>query len=379
MIQKRLNDKMNKYTTNVHKRGNIDSLRSLEDIDANNLVLPPSTISSNGKRNLKSKQSSRNSRNRSSSSTNKQNQKFIVAKTKKTTKAKNLHKLECYKLPIGNEKPTIKDLSNSRSRSRSRKSTKMNSQYKKKLAQAPYPTNMKDNFNLQLRNDLAKQYKHIKSNSEAVTHNGKNLNESGHGDIEQVYSNRKGLRIHNYSPEKANYASQGANEDHNMVIFSSDFNTVKYSQSPFLNKLTGLKQKSQKKDSTKKTLSKGHKSRNSMFPKSYTYQRREPEIYTKLSLRQGSIGQIDEENVPSQDTKSSNPYTNINPYENENNQRTANFIVKDCDQKTIQIGSDKKRVPTVIVPYFIIFRTQLDQEQELMLLVSQLEVYHITR
>jgi hypothetical protein len=362
MVQKRINDKMIKYTTNVHKRGNIDSLRSLEDLDANNLILPPSTISSNGRRNLKSKQSSRNSRNRSSSSTNKQNQKFIVAKTKKTTKAKNVHKLECYKLPVANEKPTIKDLSNSRSR----KNTKMNSQFKKKLAQAPYPTNMNENFNLQLRNDLAMQYKHIKSNSEAVTHNGKDFSESGHGDIEQVYSNQKGLRIHNYSPEKPIYASQGTNEDHNMVIFSNDFNTVKYSQSPFLNKLTGLKQKSQKKDSAKKTLSKGHKSRNSMFPKSYTYQRREPEIYSKLSLRQGSIGQIDEENVPSQDTKSSNPYTNINPYENENNERPANFIVKDCDQKTIQIGSDKKRVPTVTLPFSIIFRIQLDQEQELM-------------
>lgn len=227
------------------------------------------------------------------------------------------------------------------------KSSKMNSQLKKKLIQAPYPPNMNDNFNLQLKYDLAKQYKHIKSNSEAVNHHGRNLNDSAHGEIEQIYSNRKGLRISNYSPDKQMYASHATHDDQNMVIFSNDFNTVKYSQSPFLNKLTSLKQKILKKDSAEKESPKGHKSRNSMFPKSYTYQRREPEIYSKLSLRKTSIGKIDEENVPLQDTKASNPYTNINPYENDHNERQANFIVKDCDQKTIQLGSDKKRAPTV--------------------------------
>lgn len=117
MIQKRVNDKINKYSTNINKRGQVDNLRSLEDIDSNNFILPTSTISSNWRKNLKSRQSSRNSRNRSSSNTNKQSQRFIVAKSK-GTKPKNIQKLECYKQSTGNEKPTIKDLSNSRSKSK---------------------------------------------------------------------------------------------------------------------------------------------------------------------------------------------------------------------------------------------------------------------
>lgn len=47
MIQKRVNDKINKYSTNINKRGQVDNLRSLEDIDSNNFILPTSTISSN--------------------------------------------------------------------------------------------------------------------------------------------------------------------------------------------------------------------------------------------------------------------------------------------------------------------------------------------
>lgn len=47
MIQKRVNDKINKYSTNINKREQIENLRSLEDIDSNNFILPSSTLSSN--------------------------------------------------------------------------------------------------------------------------------------------------------------------------------------------------------------------------------------------------------------------------------------------------------------------------------------------
>lgn len=97
LIQTRLAEKQNKYMTSKNRRQPIDimdHLRSLEDAPETNLILPISTISTQSRRNVHSKQSSRNSRNKSSSSTNKQSQKFMIAKPKKGTKLKNLHKLE---------------------------------------------------------------------------------------------------------------------------------------------------------------------------------------------------------------------------------------------------------------------------------------------
>ena len=120
LIQKRIMDRNNKYSTNLSKNKPhliIDNLRSLEDIESQNLILPTSTISSACRQNLKSRKSSRNSRNRSSSNTNKQSQNLAIGKGNKNRK-KNMPKLDCYKPPTKPEKPTIKDLSSSRSRSR---------------------------------------------------------------------------------------------------------------------------------------------------------------------------------------------------------------------------------------------------------------------
>jgi hypothetical protein len=175
----------------------------------------------------------------------------------------------------------------------------------------PYPSAMNEQFNMLLNKDLAKHYKHIKSNSEAVT-NQFNHFEDSKADVGH-YENQRRLVVNQISPEKPVLVSQGAHEE-NMVILSNNFNTVKYSQSPFLNKLTSLKAKKKQGPENYKS---GHKSRNSMCPKSYTYQRREPEIYNNM-MRQKSFGQIPEEGT--------NPYTNINPYENE---EKADFIIKE--------------------------------------------------
>lgn len=244
---------------------------------------------------MKSRQSSRNSRNRSTSTTNKSNLKYIVLKAGKHGKSKNMQKLECYKLPLGGE--TSKSKEGISSRSRSRKSKRNSSYLKKKIAShAPYPEsvtgNRHDNFNLQLQYDMAKQYKHIKSNSEAVNqHHTGTFADSQSDAIENVYSNPKPRRARhtNYSPDgKANLCLQ--NPEENVVVFANDFNTVKYSQSPFLNKLTNLKQKLSKKEQSikqKGKVGKAHKSRNSMFPRSYTenptYPRRESDGFTKLN------------------------------------------------------------------------------------------------
>ena len=234
---------------------------------------------------------------------------------------------------------------------KSRKGVKLGRKLNK-FNQNPYPTQFKNNFNMQMNKEGSRNYKHSKCSSEGVTqpNNFKNYTNE---EADHVYSNRRGLLLNNFGQNHHVQIGQEANEnDHNYVIFPKDFHTAKFSQSPFLNKLTSLKAKGKRKIPPSKTYIKGHKSRNSMFPKSYTYQRREPDIYInpKLQLRHGSIEKVEEENKfrNIDDTKSSNPYTNINPYENDQNNLRTNFNVKECDNHKIQVDSDKKRAPTVI-------------------------------
>lgn len=177
------------------------------------------------------------------------------------------------------EKPTIKDLSSSRSRSRKSIRT-----YKKSVNQHLYKdlyTNMDEQFKALINQDLGKPYKHMKSNSEAVR-NQFNKFEDSRSEAAH-YENLKGIAQPQISPEKPVFIAQGEHgSDQNMVILPNDINSVKY-------------------------------------PNRGPYQRREPGIYSKL-LRQRSFGQIPEEGC--------NPYVNINPYENEE-KISADFNVKD--------------------------------------------------
>ena len=82
--------------------------------------------------------------------------------------------------------------------------------------------------------------------------------------------------------------------------------------------MTNLKQKVSRKEQTIINMdSKGHKSRNSMLPKSYTeftnYQRREQEAYSNLNQNKFNMGQVPEERIlrKDEDFKSSNPYSNV--------------------------------------------------------------------
>jgi hypothetical protein len=292
-------------------------LRSLEDRTDTCSILPTSTISSNCRKGLQSRKSSRNSRNRSSSGNNKLSKKFIITKAKKGAKSKNLMKLEWYKIPIGEDAIKFRELSGSRNKGRGQNSA-MN-----KFDHNPYPiqffSSKNDMFNHQMKGDSWKQYKHMKSNSEAVHKLNQDFEESKNDSGIQGRIVKKGLQLKNYSPEKKipHIFTKEDNNDQNMIIFSNDFNTVKYSQSPFLNKLTNLKQKLSKKDKAEIKYGKGHKSRNSMFPKSYTenskIQRRENDVYTKLSLKHRVFDRIPEEPIIKQfdQNRHHNPYTNI--------------------------------------------------------------------
>jgi len=207
------------------------------------------------------------------------------------------------------------------SRSKSKRSIQSSSKYNN-IPKNPYPLNIfasnKDGMSHKFNNESAKHYKHIKSNSEAVNKLRQDFDESKGDNSAQVYSNRHSKLHKKYSPEKAipPISIKDDNNDQNLIIFSDCFNTVKYSQSPFLNKLTNLKQKMTKKEKIAQKYSKGHKSRNSMFPKSYTedpnFKRREAEIYAKLGFNPG-FDQIPEEstNKNLENDKNLNPYSNI--------------------------------------------------------------------
>lgn len=156
--------------------------------------------------------------------------------------------------------------------------------------------------------------KHTKSNSEAAHKSLKYLNDSHSENTANVYANRNMVHRHGKNSEMI-LPLHNDSGDKNTLLFNHEFNTVKYSQSPFLNKLTNLKQRMSNKKSEKISLGKGHKSRNSMFPKSYTevneYPRREHEIY-------GQFNSNNFDNIPEEDTlkrvediKHSNPYMNI--------------------------------------------------------------------
>ena len=169
-----------------------------------------------------------------------------------------------------------------------------------------------DSYSKQVQIDLAKYYKHMKSNSEAAHSSLKHLNNSASEISSNVYSNQN-IRKHNkYSAMALPMNNSG---ERNALLLGNDFNTVKYSQSPFLNKLTNLKQKLSNKKTSKINLGKGHKSRNSMFPKSYTevneHQRREMEIYGHFNTN--NIERIPEEDTfrRIEDSKQNNPYMNI--------------------------------------------------------------------
>lgn len=131
VIQKVFKDNVPKYFLHKNSVPELnDNIRSIEEMTDNTNIMPTSTISSNCRRNLKSRNSSRNSRNRSTSTTQKQSQKFIVAKSKKGTKSKNYPRLECYKIPLGND--SFKgNLKSSNSRSKSKRSKNNNSKIRK--------------------------------------------------------------------------------------------------------------------------------------------------------------------------------------------------------------------------------------------------------
>jgi len=94
-----------------------------------------------------------------------------------------------------------------------------------------------------------------------------------------------------------------------------------------------------------------------MFPKSYTYQRREPDLYKgKVELMEYKSNKLKNND----ETKSSNPYTNINPYENDTK---THFNVQDWENN-ILVDSEKKRAPTVSHSIFESFRIPQDQRQE---------------
>lgn len=79
--------------------------------------------------------------------------------------------------------------------------------------------------------------------------------------------------------------------------------------------MTNLKQKVPRKEPRIINVenTKGHKSRNSMLPKSYTEfsnnQRREPETY--INRHRAQMKQIPEEKSQNEDFKASNPYSNV--------------------------------------------------------------------
>ena len=169
-----------------------------------------------------------------------------------------------------------------------------------------------DRYSKQVQIDLAKYYKHMKSNSEAAHKRMKNLNNSASEISSNVYSNQNIRKHHKYTGMALPVNTSG---ERKALFIGNEFNTVKYSQSPFLNKLTNLKQKLSSKKTSKVSLGKGHKSRNSMFPKSYTevndHKRREMEIYGQFNTN--IIERIPEEDTfrHIEDTKRSNPYVNI--------------------------------------------------------------------
>lgn len=343
IIINKLSEKKSRYKLKNRQRVTSDlktNLKSLENVDDDTSEIPTSTISSNRRQNLRSRHSSRGSRNRSSSNTNKQGNKFIITKGKKGVKSKNLKKIERYQVPLisGQDGGRIVPLST--------KGKKSNIFVKQnKITHNPYPGK------ISLKKEISRNYKHSKSNSQTVANNsGKKFNEFHPKDVNNannVYSSKKGLQLNNINHEQPVIVPNGVyDNDQNVVIFPKDFNTVKYSQSPFLNKLTNLKQRSKKKLITKETYNKGHKSRNSMFPKSYTYQRRENEVQYRHQMRQRSTEPEEEAKIATiNDTKSSNPYTNINPYENDHS--GPNPDLKDAPKKYSHPTSDKKKAITV--------------------------------
>ena len=138
----------------------------------------------------------------------------------------------------------IKDtVSSGKNRQKIKLGTKFNKNF-----QNPYPLQYNEPFKSQKRDEISRNYKHSKSNSEAVRNpRSRNFQDSVNHETEHVYLNKKSLKLGNINPEQQILISQGQTEnDQNLVIFSKDFNTVKYSQSPFLNKLTNLKHTSQK-------------------------------------------------------------------------------------------------------------------------------------
>lgn len=296
-------------------------------------------------------------------------------------KLKGAQKLEAYKARKSLSKG-VKREGSSGSRSKSKKLLKITNH-------APYPDlTRKDTSKRKNGYSISKQNKHIKSNSDAVHNDMNYLNESQGEGSSHVYANRKTKRkkqsemvlpIHNDSAER------------NALLFNSEFNTVKYAQSPFLNKLTSLKQlKMSGKKRSNPGLNKGHKSRNSMFPKSYTEvnetPRRESEIYGQF--HSNNFGKIVEEDILKrpEDSKISNPYMNIdvenevisaygNDHSTSNNRATPQQNNDNNEaNKKFKFDSDKKRAVSVRLnlPKYILFRTQLGLKQELMHQMTQL-------
>ena len=152
----------------------------------------------------------------------------------------------------------------------------------------------------------------MKSNSEAAQKSTKNLNNSVSEISSNVYSNQNIRKHQKYTKMALPMNNSG---ERKALFIGNEFNTAKYSQSPFLNKLTNLKQKISSKKTSKISLGKGHKSRNSMFPRSYTevsdHRRREMEIYGQFNTN--NIERIPEEDTFKciEDSKQSNPYMNI--------------------------------------------------------------------
>jgi len=60
----------------------------LEEVNDNNILIPVSTITSNRRNEIKTRQSSRNSRNRSQSNSKRYNAKFIICKSNNGNKSK---------------------------------------------------------------------------------------------------------------------------------------------------------------------------------------------------------------------------------------------------------------------------------------------------
>lgn len=327
IIINKLHEK-NRYRVKNRKRVPSEmqkNLKSLEEVEMDSSNLPISTISSKCRNHLKSRQSSRGSRHASSSNGNK----MIVASRKKGSKAKNIKKLEGYIIPLQ------KDIVSEKAVPLSTKGKKNNIFLIKhtKITHNPYPGQVN------LKKEISRNYKHSKSNSQNVDNNqARNFDDFITANPSQ---NNNALRLNNINIEHPAVTPGTVYEnDENLVIFPKDFNTVKYSQSPFLNKLTNLKAKSRQKPIPMK----GHKSRNSMVPKSYTYQRRENDVYYKHNGRKSSAEGMEEGKLID-GSEASNPYMNISPYDND--QMNANFNMKECQNKPIMVNSEKKRAPTV--------------------------------